>query len=90
MSEPTPSDLTNFNWQRQPAAERLLVDWLDGFLSQCPVAADLARRMRDDAGTRFFDWIDHILIPHTDTLDQRLLGTGYVRAGAAANRQNSY
>src|SRR5689334_13065054 len=54
--------LTQFTWERQPEAERLVRDLVAKFLEKCPEAATLADRMRVETGTRFVDWVDSITL----------------------------
>lgn len=77
--------LAEFDWKPQPAAQALLQDLVTKFLNRCPAAASLARRMKDETGTRFIDWIDHVEAPAADGLVARLDATGFeprVRDGA--------
>lgn len=73
------ASLKQFNWQPQPAAQRLVNDLVGEFLSACPGAAALAQKMKSGTGTRFIDWIDHIEAPRTDGLLARLAETGFER-----------
>ena len=52
--------LTQYTWERQPEAERLVRELTEEFLRKCPEAARLAERMKDETGTRFGDWVDYI------------------------------
>ena len=73
-------DAKKFNWQPQPQAAALLHEIVDDFLKRCPAAANLARHMRSDAGTRFFDWIDFIQAPRSSgDLRARLQKVGFTR-----------
>jgi hypothetical protein len=72
-------DLETFNWRPQPQAADLVRGIADDFLHRCPGAADLARHLRSDTGTRFFDWIDFIQAPRSTELRTRLLDAGFTR-----------
>jgi hypothetical protein len=63
MTLHAPSPLQDFQWERQPAAERLVHELVDGFLARNAFARELSRRMKEDTGTRFHDWIDTIVVP---------------------------
>ncbi|HEY4330546.1 MAG TPA: hypothetical protein VGN88_12475 [Phycisphaerae bacterium] len=67
--------LQAFQWSRQPAAENLLRGIVQTFLNRTSTAAALAHRMRDDTGTRFFDWIDSLQLSHS--FERDLLASGY-------------
>jgi hypothetical protein len=69
--------LAAFHWTPQPAAELLVKEIVSDFLKTNPFAADLARRMRDETGTRFTDWIDHLSVPANHAA--RLEEAGFVR-----------
>src|SRR4051794_14506116 len=73
--------LTQFTWERQPEAERLVRELVDEFLQRCPWAKELAERMREETGTRFIDWLDSISLRETEQLRQRLKTAGYVNKG---------
>src|SRR5947209_8899598 len=70
--------LEAFQWERQPAAEKFVRRTVEAFLAGNPTAAALARRMREETGTRFIDWIDEIALPATDEVRAELAGVGYV------------
>jgi hypothetical protein len=77
MTTAAHSDLQQFNWQPQPAAQRFVNDLVEEFLARCPGAADLGAKMTAHTGTRFVDWIDHIEAPRTEGLVARLAETGF-------------
>ncbi len=68
-----------FQWQPQPQAQALVNELLTGFLARCPGAANLARKMEHDSGTRFRDWVDFIQAPRDPALRARLLDVGFDR-----------
>jgi len=70
--------LTAFQWAPQPDAERFVLGTVNAFLSHCPVAQRLASRMREQTGTRFHDWIDHISLPATSENESSVTAAGYV------------
>lgn len=71
--------LAKFTWERQPEAEKLVHELVADFLEKCPYARRLAERMRDETGTRFVDWIDHIGRRNIDGWADRLLQAGYIQ-----------
>ena len=77
MTLQAPPPIDDFQWTPQPAAFQFLGDCCDAFLQACPFAAQLAARMRDETGTRFIDWIDHITLPRTDPRAARVDQVGY-------------
>jgi hypothetical protein len=70
--------LEQFVWKPQPEAQRLITGLVTGFLSRCPGAEVLSRRMKTETGSRFADWIDHIRVPHSEDLRRSLIETGFV------------
>lgn len=70
-------DLVQFHWEPQPRAQALVNELVNGFLSRSPGALELAQCMRDQTGTRFNDWVDHIQAPRSEDLRQRLLAVGF-------------
>src|SRR5688572_15391056 len=69
--------LTEYQWTPQPQAERLVKELLDAFLARNAEAAGLAREMVEESGTRFHDWIDHIVARGEGPLATRLIAAGY-------------
>jgi hypothetical protein len=72
--------LDAFHWERQPQAEQFIRQIVDDFLRRCPLAADVARRMKDQTGTRFIDWIGHITLGPDDPRAAQAEEVGYVVA----------
>ena len=52
----------NFNWPLAYEAEALLSAQINAFLEKNRTAAALAARMRDETGTEFFEWTDHLVV----------------------------
>jgi hypothetical protein len=73
MSNP----LQAFQWDRQPQAAKFVGSLVDDFLPGCPAAAKLAQRMRDETGTRFYDWVGHIALNRRDPRLKDLNVVGY-------------
>jgi hypothetical protein len=55
--------LAAFHWTPQPKAEALVRGIVDEFLARNSFAANLAKRMKEESGTRFIDWLDHLATP---------------------------
>jgi hypothetical protein len=51
-----------FDWPLANDAEALLRRYINSFLAQNSFARQLADRMRDETGTDFFEWVDHIVV----------------------------
>src|SRR5262245_6682520 len=78
MSTIEASALEAFQWERQPQAERFIREIVDDVLHRCTFAAHLAKRMKDETGTRFVDWIGHITLGPDDPRAVRAEEVGYV------------
>ncbi len=75
--------LADFHWTPQPRAGALVHKLVGKLLACDPVAAGLAQRMKDETGTRFIDWIDHIRLAIDDSLRRELADAGYVLEAAS-------
>src|SRR6266704_2955767 len=70
--------LTQFIWERQPEAERLVRELVEEFLRRCPEAARLAERMKAETGTRFVDWVDSIEVSAKRDIESTILKAGFM------------
>lgn len=68
----------NYQWVPQPAAQALVDEYVNDFLSECTFAAKLADDMTHKTGTRFIDWVDFIEAHQSKELEARLTETGFV------------
>ena len=74
MSSSTPSVPSAagsaFDWPLAYEAERLVGGYLEAFLLRNGFARKLAERIRDETGTDFFEWVDHLVLTpdHADAL----------------------
>lgn len=80
---PGPGGVDEFQWTVQPLAERMVRDILDNAVDRSPFLADLKRRMRDDTGTRLFDWLDHLIVADAGGLRESLRNAGFIGRFAA-------
>ncbi len=51
-----------FDWPLAFDAEKLLRQFMDSFLERNSFARHLAVRMKEETGTDFFEWIDHLVL----------------------------
>ena len=65
-----------FDWPLAFEAERLLRQRLETFLQHNRAAGVLARRMREETGTDFFEWMDHLTLAAED--EKPLRDAGFV------------
>jgi len=76
MSNPTYSAPKNFDWPLAYDGEALIRQRLDAFLTQNSLARELAARMRDETGTDFFEWVDHLVLSPDD--ETALVKAGFI------------
>ena len=81
--------LMEHSWSPQPEPARLVQALLDDSLQRCSFAADLARRMLAESGTRLLDWIDHLGLDSNDPVVGELRRVGYVRSALEAATASS-
>jgi hypothetical protein len=62
-SPPAPGQTDRFDWPLAFDAENLLRQHVETFLQHNGFARQLRQRMRQETGTDFFEWIDHIALP---------------------------
>src|ERR1051325_6109878 len=71
------NDRRHFDWPLAYEAEKLIRKRLDAFLTQNSFARQLSGRMRNETGTDFFEWVDHLVLsPDDETI---LVKAGFVR-----------
>lgn len=75
---------TAFDWKRWPETETLVDGWIAEGLRGNEFAANLAARMRDEASTRFVDWVDHLVLAGGSGLVRALEESGYRRQNELA------
>ena len=76
MSNSTYSTPKNFDWPLAYDGETLIRQRLDSFLAQNSFARELAAQMRDETGTDFFEWVDHLILSPDD--ETALVKAGFV------------
>src|SRR5436305_540724 len=75
--------IDEYQWTVQPLAERMVQDILDEAVCRSHFAAELKRRMREETGTRLFDWLDHLVVYDAGGLRERLRNAGFIGRFAA-------
>ena len=69
--------LESFQWTPQPEAEKLVRELIESFVSKNSFASQLSRRMKEETGTRFNDWVEGIFAPASVPISQKLTAVGY-------------
>jgi hypothetical protein len=69
-----PYDPKRFDWPLAFPAEQFLVERIHAFLAHNLFAKKLSGRMRDETGTDFFEWVDHLVLSPDDEAALRTVG----------------
>jgi hypothetical protein len=69
-----PYDPKRFDWPLAFPAEQFLAGRISEFLAHNAFARNLAARMRDETGTDFFEWVDHLILSPDDEAALRAAG----------------
>lgn len=77
MSTPAAHTLEQFHWEPQRAAAALVRQHVDALVKRCAPAAELARRLHAETGTRLWDFVDHVTLPAEGDLVERLASLGF-------------
>src|ERR1700743_241592 len=67
-------DPKRFDWPLAFEAEKFLNERIAAFQEQNSFARQLAARMRDETGTDFFEWVDHLVLSPDDEKTLRSFG----------------
>jgi hypothetical protein len=73
------ADHRSFQWGRYPETDAKVDGWIRAGLGANEFAARLARRMAEETGTRFVDWVDHLVLGDRAGLAEELERLGYTR-----------
>jgi hypothetical protein len=71
-----------FDWPLCYEAEHLIAEYVQSFLARNSFARRLAERMRDETGTDFFEWVDHVIVPESEA--PRLRAAGFTAENVEA------
>ena len=85
MASASVDELQMFQWKPCPEGQRLVDLLISDHLEQAPKSRQLASAMADQTGTRFLDWLDH-LVTDRPWLIPDLEGAGFTPAAAPALR----
>src|SRR3954454_549044 len=80
MSAVATSEMSSrFDWRRWPETEAFVDRLVDAALGGNRFAHRLAERMIAETGTRFKDWVDHLVVGGTPDLVKTMARLGYQR-----------
>lgn len=54
--------MQEYQWERHPKAEQLLLKFLDHCVADSTEIADLQKDLLEKTSTRLFDWVDHFIV----------------------------
>jgi hypothetical protein len=74
VSTPAATPAPQFDWPLAYDAEQRLRGCVNAFLQRNGFARRLAERMRDETGTDFYEWVDHIVLAPEHAADLRAVG----------------
>lgn len=74
-----------FDWPLAYEAEQFLRGEIDAFIARHGGARQLADRMRDETGTDFYEWVDHIVMGPGREAELRALGLAEAAEAAPAD-----
>ncbi|QDT90304.1 hypothetical protein [Gimesia algae] len=70
--------LTAYDWKRYPETAAFLYERISGFCKHSALIQDFADHLQFKTGTRLTDWVDHLELNWSETLQQQLIQLGYV------------
>jgi len=74
LAGPTGKPAAPFDWPLAYEAEQLLGRHVEAFLLRNGFARRLAGRMRDETGTDFYEWVDHLVLAPGHAAELRAVG----------------
>jgi len=67
----------DFQWEQHPKAEALIDTVIEKYCSDNAAISQLRDDLTKHTSTRFFDWVDHIVIGHSEDLEEQLNNLGF-------------
>jgi len=81
MTLPDPlEELQKFQWKPCPEGQQIVDRLIDSHLANCAESAALAKSMKEQTGTRFLDWLDHLATDDIGLIPE-LEAAGFTTAG---------
>ena len=84
MAGSVASDVEQYSWTPQPAAAALVHQLLNDAMGRCAPLAEFANALRSETGTRIVDWIDHLAVPASGSIESQLRDNGFVVSNTGA------
>jgi hypothetical protein len=73
----TPTAEKSFQWTPQPQAAALVNRLLSEYVTRSPAIRALSERLHRETGTRLVDWVDHLVVPASDSFTSEAAKAGY-------------
>jgi len=73
----------NYQWQCQPKAESLVLDLLEKACKANTDIAHLQSELLKHTSTRLFDWVDHLIVGRSPSLEKELEACGFIAETAS-------
>ena len=73
---------TQFVWKCEPKAEAIVIAVLDEAIRRNYFLEKLSHDLLKITSTRLFDWLDHVVVGHSPSLEKELDEAGYVAGDA--------
>ena len=78
--------MKEWDWELHSDADKFLKDVVNDFRNSCEACARLAGRIESSTSTRFFDWVDHIVISASKADPQVLMKLGFKEQEACSEQ----
>ncbi len=75
--------LTAYDWKRYPETAAFIYERISGFCKHSALIQDFADQLQFKTGTRLSDWVDHLELNWSETLEHQLVKLGYVPVDGA-------
>ena len=74
-------------WLRLPTTEAFVRERLDRFTASMPAVQALQAKMKNQAGNRLVDWLDHLVLADGDGVQDQLADLGFEPLNSFLDRE---
>lgn len=67
-----------FQWECQPKAENLILKILEECCQKNPFISELKQDLHQHTSTRLFDWLDHVVVGSSPSIERELEEAGFI------------
>lgn len=79
-----------FQWECQPEAEKFTLELLKEAKQLDHAIASFEKQLYQESSTHLFDWLDHIVISHTEGIEAKIENLGFVSDAATSHYRVFY